>query len=126
MSKQGPLTEGQWAMFRSRMEELANPKPDAIKSPVGDTYLAEVVLILMDRIDDLEQRLSRSVPAPSAVVRRRLATLSQEDWDAFLANYGEYLMDGWDELRAIRTALGTLLVRLEQKQKQAKGSRKRA
>jgi len=126
VSKQRPLTEGQWAMFRSRMEELANPNTDAITSPVRDTYLAEVVLILMDRIDDLEQRLSRAAPTLSAVGQRRLATLTQEDWDAFLANYGEYLMDGWDELRAFRTALATLLVQLEQKQKQAKGSQKRA
>jgi hypothetical protein len=126
VSEQGPLSEGQWAIFRSRMEELANSKPDAIELPVRDTYLAEVVLILMDRIDDLEQRLSRSVSPLHSVVRDRLSTLTEEDWDAFLANYGEYLMDGWDELRAFRTALATLLVQLEQKQKQAKGSQKRA
>ena len=112
-------------MFRSRMEELANPKPDAIKPPIRDTYLAEMVLILMDRIDHLEQRFSGSVPTVSAV-ERRLARLTQEDWETFLANYGDYLMDGWDELRAFRTALGTLLVQLEQKQKQIKERHKRA
>ena len=125
MSKQGQLTDRQWAMFRSRMEELANPTPDAIKPPIRDTYLAEMVLILMDRIDHLEQRFSGSVPTVSAV-ERRLARLTQEDWETFLANYGDYLMDGWDELRAFRTALGTLLVQLEQKQKQIKERHKRA
>lgn len=62
--------------------------------------MAEVVLILMDRIDDLEQQQSQSVSPLSAAVRHRLAALTQEDWDTFLANYGEYLMDGWGELRA--------------------------
>jgi hypothetical protein len=52
--------------------------------------------------------------------------MTQEDWDGFLSDYGEYVMDGWDDLRAFRTALGSLLVRLERKQKQSKVSRKRA
>jgi hypothetical protein len=111
-------------MFRSRMEELAQPEPGRAKSTVKDSYLAEVVLLLIDRLDDLEQRFSRSPPAP--VLRRGLAAMTQEDWDGFLSDYGEYVMDGWDDLRAFRTALGSLLVRLERKQKQSKVSRKRA
>jgi uncharacterized membrane protein YccC len=126
VSELGPLTDRQWAIFRSRMEELANPQGDGITSPVRHSYLAEMVLILMDRLDDLEQRLSRSVSPLSAVVRRELATLTQEDWDAFLAEHGQYVMDGWGDLRAFRTALGTLLAQLERKQKQTKGRRKRA
>ena len=113
-------------MFRSRMEELANPGADTIGSPVVDGYLAEVVLILMDRIDDLEQQLSRSVSPLSAVVRSRLDALTQEDWDAFLANYRQYVMDGWGEFRAMRSALGTLLLQLEQREKHARGKEKRA
>jgi hypothetical protein len=126
VSHRGPLTDRQWAIFRSRMEELANRKPDAVTSPVRDSYLAEVVLLLMDRLDDLEQRLSQPVSPPGAVVRRRLTILTQEDWEAFLAEYGEYVMDGWGDLRAFRTALGSLLAQLEQKQKRPKGGQKRA
>jgi hypothetical protein len=122
--KQGHVTDRQWAIFRSRMEDLANRKPDA---PVGDSYLAEVVLLLMDRLDDLDQRLSRSSGSPfSPLVRRRLAALTQDDWDGFLAEYRQYVIDGWGDLRAFRTALGTLLAQLEQEQKQSKGSQKQA
>jgi hypothetical protein len=119
-----PLTDSQWAMFRSRMEELAQPEPGTATSTVKDSYLAEVVLLLMDRLDDLEQRFSRSPATP--VLRRGLSALTEEDWDGFLSEYGEYVMDGWDDLRAFRTALGSLLVRLERKQKQRKGRQKRA
>jgi hypothetical protein len=108
------------------MEELADRKPDTTTPPVKDTYFAEVVLLLMDRLDDLELRLSRSGAPFSPLLRRRLAALSQEDWDAFLAEYRQYVIDGWGDLRAFRTALGTLLAQLEQKQKQGKGSQKRA
>jgi len=106
------------------MEELANPKPDTARPTVSDSYLAEVVLLLMDRLDDLEQRFSR--PPTSPVLRRGVAALTQEDWDAFLLEYGEYVMDGWGDLRAFRTALGSLLAQLEQKQKRPKGGQKRA
>jgi hypothetical protein len=126
VNEHGSLTKRQWEMFRSRMEELANPGADAIGSPVVDSYLAEVVLILMDRIDDLEQQLSRSVSPLSAVVRSRLDALTQEDWDAFLANYRQYVVDGWGEFRAMRSALGTLLLQLEQRERQARGKEKRA
>jgi hypothetical protein len=126
VSQRGPLTDSQWAIFRARMEELANAKPTDLPAPVRDSYLAEVVLLLIDRLDDLEQRLSRSGSAFSPVARHRLAALTQEGWDAFLAEYRQYVIDGWGDLRAFRTALGTLLIQLEQKQKESKGSRKRA
>jgi hypothetical protein len=90
-------------------------------SPVRDSYLAEVVLLLIDRLDDLEQRLDPSTPSVSPVLRRGLAELTQEDRDAFLTEYGEYVMDGWGDLRAFRTALGSLLVRLSGSQNKAKG-----
>ena len=126
MRKQDHVTDRQWAIFRSRMEELANAKADGIPSPVRDGYLAEVVLLLIDRLDDLEQRLSPSAFPTSPVLRRGLAALTQEDWDAFLSEYGEYVMDGWGDLRAFRTALGTLLATLEQREKQPKGGQKQA
>lgn len=126
MRKQGHLTDRQWAIFRTRMEELANRKPKGGSSPIRENYLGEVVLLLMDRLDDLERRFSRSGSPFSPEVRRRLAALNQEDWDAFLAEYGQYVTDGWSDVRAFRTALGTLLVSLEHKQKETKGGRKRA
>jgi Fe-S-cluster formation regulator IscX/YfhJ len=121
-----PLTDSQWASFRARMEELANAKPDAEPSTVRDSYLAGVVLLLVDRLDDIEQRLSPSAARAGSEFRGALAALKQEDWDAFRSEYGEYVMDGWTDLRAFRTALGSLLVRLERKQEQRKGGRKRA
>jgi hypothetical protein len=121
-SQREPLTDSQWAIFRARMEELANAKPNDLPAPVRDSYLAEVVLLLMDRLDDLEQRLS----PVSSILHRGLAALTQEDWDAFLSEYGQYVKDGWGDLRAFRTALGSLLVKLERKQKQGKARRKRA
>jgi hypothetical protein len=124
VNDQGPLTDRQWAIFRSRMEELARSKPNVGASPVKDAYLAEVVLLLIDRLDELEHRLPLSPTSPE--LRHRLAALTQEDWDAFRGEYEQYVRDGWGDLRAFRTALGTLLVQLEQKQKQTDGRQKHA
>jgi hypothetical protein len=123
-NRRGPLSESQWAMFRARMEELAQPAGNTAPATVKGSYFAEVVLLLMDRLDELEERFSEAPATP--VVRRGLAALTEEDWNSFLSEYGEYVMDGWDDLRAFSTALGTLLVRLERKQKQSRGKRKRA
>jgi hypothetical protein len=126
VSQRGPLTDSQWTIFRARMEELANAKANDLPAPVRDSYLAEVVLLLIDRLDDLEQRLSPSISLANPAVRRGLAALTQADWDAFLSEYGEYVMDGWGDLRAFRTALGSLLAQLEQKEKQTKESQRQA
>src|SRR3982750_2482639 len=102
------------------MEELANPGAKASTASVRDGYLAEVVLLLMDRLDQVAERVFQPVIRLDPQIARQLTSLTQEDWDAFLAEYGQYVMDGWGELRAFHTALGTLLVQLEQKQKKAK------
>jgi hypothetical protein len=51
-----PLTDAQWAMLRARMEEIAegNTRSQVKLNPVE---LAGYVLLLLDRIDDLEKRI---------------------------------------------------------------------
>jgi hypothetical protein len=50
------LTDAQWQLFRSQMEAVAegNERSQLKLNPVE---LAEMVLLLMDRIDNLEKRL---------------------------------------------------------------------
>jgi hypothetical protein len=51
------VTDQQWAIFRTKMEEIAGSNvrsPQAAMSPVE---MAEMVLLLMDRIDYLEKRI---------------------------------------------------------------------
>jgi hypothetical protein len=53
-----PLTDEQWASFRDQMEAIAEGNartPEGHK--VNPVELAEMVLLLMDRIDDLEKRI---------------------------------------------------------------------
>jgi hypothetical protein len=51
------LTEEQWRLLRDRMEDIAegNTRSRVKLDPVE---VAEYVLMLMDRIDDLEKKLS--------------------------------------------------------------------
>jgi hypothetical protein len=51
------LTEEQWRLFRAKMEEIAegNTRSRVQLNPVA---VAEAMLVLMDRIDELEKKLS--------------------------------------------------------------------
>jgi DnaJ-domain-containing protein 1 len=51
------LTEAEWRLLRQRMEEIAegNTRSRVQLNPVE---VAEYMLMLMDRIDDLERKLS--------------------------------------------------------------------
>jgi hypothetical protein len=51
------LTEEQWRLFRAKMEEIAegNTRSRVKLNPVA---VAEAMLVLMDRIDELEKKLS--------------------------------------------------------------------
>jgi hypothetical protein len=49
------LTDEQWRIFRARLEELAERASSG--SEVSREELAEMLLLLVDRIDDLEKRL---------------------------------------------------------------------
>jgi DnaJ-domain-containing protein 1 len=51
------LTEAEWRLLRQRMEEIAegNARSRVQLNPVE---VAEYMLMLMDRIDDLERKLS--------------------------------------------------------------------
>jgi hypothetical protein len=53
----GALTEEQWRLFRAKMEEIAegNTRSRVQLNPVA---VAEAMLVLMDRIDELEKKLS--------------------------------------------------------------------
>ena len=52
-----PLTEEQWRLLRQRMEALAEGNVTA-QVRLNPVQLAGFVLLLMDRIDDLEKRLA--------------------------------------------------------------------
>jgi hypothetical protein len=51
-----PLSDTQWQLFRNKMEEVAegNTRSGVKLNPIE---VAEALLILMDRIDELEKRL---------------------------------------------------------------------
>ena len=50
------LTDDQWRIFRAQLEQLAE---DNARSPtvVRSAEMAEMLLLLVDRIDELEKRL---------------------------------------------------------------------
>ena len=52
-----PLTEQQWRLLRQRMEAIAEGNVTA-QVRVNPAELAGFVLLLMDRIDDLEKRMA--------------------------------------------------------------------
>ena len=52
-----PLTEQQWRILRQRMEAIAEGNVTA-QVRLNPVELAGFVLLLMDRIDDLEKRLA--------------------------------------------------------------------
>jgi hypothetical protein len=51
-----PLSDAQWQIFREQMEQIAeqNTRSQVQLNPVA---IAEAMLVLMDRIDELEKRL---------------------------------------------------------------------
>jgi hypothetical protein len=53
----GTLTEEQWRLFRAKMEEIAegNTRSQVKLNPIA---VAEAMLVLMDRMDELEKKLS--------------------------------------------------------------------
>jgi hypothetical protein len=52
-----PLTEQQWRILRQRMELIAEGNLTG-QVQLNPTELAGFVLLLMDRIDDLEKRMA--------------------------------------------------------------------
>jgi hypothetical protein len=53
------ITDAQWREFRKRMEEISEAKARGSRSiGIENELLAEMVLLLMDRIDDLEKRIA--------------------------------------------------------------------
>jgi DnaJ-domain-containing protein 1 len=51
------LTEAQWRLLRQRMEEIAEGNT-RYRVQLNPIEVAEYMLMLMDRIDDLERKLS--------------------------------------------------------------------
>jgi hypothetical protein len=51
------LTEAQWRLLRQRMEEIAEGNTRS-RLQLNPVEVAEYMLMLMDRIDDLERKLS--------------------------------------------------------------------
>lgn len=53
-----PLTDQQWRAFRDRLEELAERAASGRQAEVTREELAAMLLIVLDRLDDLEKRLT--------------------------------------------------------------------
>jgi hypothetical protein len=54
-----PVSDAQWRAFRQKMEQISEENArHPQRRETGAEELAEMVLLLMDRIDDLERKLS--------------------------------------------------------------------
>jgi hypothetical protein len=51
-----PLTDEQWRIFRAQLEQLAEANARS-PSVVRSAEMAEMLLLLVDRIDELEKRM---------------------------------------------------------------------
>jgi hypothetical protein len=51
-----PLTDEQWRIFRAQLEQLAEANARS-PSVVRSAEMAEMLLLLVDRIDELEKRI---------------------------------------------------------------------
>lgn len=56
MTDHFPLSDDQWQLFRARLEQLAEADARS-PSQVSHAELGELLLILMYRLDDLEERI---------------------------------------------------------------------
>lgn len=52
-----PLSEAQWQAFRQRMEEMAKGEAKAVELGLNPELLGELVLLLIDRIDELQKKI---------------------------------------------------------------------
>lgn len=57
MTDPSKLTEPQWRLLRQKMEEIAEGNT-RYRLQLNPVEVAEYMLMLMDRIEDLEKRLS--------------------------------------------------------------------
>jgi hypothetical protein len=53
-----PLTDQQWILFRAQMEAVAEGNERLPRWTMNPVEVAEMMLLLMDRIDDLEKRIA--------------------------------------------------------------------
>jgi hypothetical protein len=53
-----PLTEQQWILFRAQMEAVAEGNERSPRWSMNPVEVAEMMLLLMDRIDELEKRIA--------------------------------------------------------------------
>jgi hypothetical protein len=52
-----PVSEAQWQAFRQRMEQMAKGEQKAVELGLNPELLGELVLLLIDRIDDLQRKI---------------------------------------------------------------------
>jgi hypothetical protein len=57
MNRPSRLTDAQWQTFRKRIEALAEARAQSPEHEVNKAELAEMLLLLVDRIDDLQRRI---------------------------------------------------------------------
>jgi hypothetical protein len=52
------LTDQQWVLFRAQMEAVAEGNERSPRWTMNPVEVAEIMLLLMDRIDELEKRIA--------------------------------------------------------------------
>lgn len=57
LNQPGKVTDQQWAILRVKMEEIAGGNVRSPPAAINPVEMAEVLLLLMDRIDYLEKRI---------------------------------------------------------------------
>jgi hypothetical protein len=58
LNQPGKVTDQQWAILRVKMEEIAEGNVRSPEAAINPVEMAEMLLLLMDRIDHLEKRIA--------------------------------------------------------------------
>jgi hypothetical protein len=57
MAEMRPVTDEQWRLLRNRMEMIAEGNERSPRWAINPVEMAELMLFLMDRIDQLQQKI---------------------------------------------------------------------
>lgn len=60
LNRPGKVTDQQWAILRVKIEEIAESNVRSPEAAINPAEMAEMLLLLMDRIDYLEKRISEA------------------------------------------------------------------
>ena len=60
LNQPGKVTDQQWAILRVKIEEIAESNVRSPEAAINPAEMAVMLLLLMDRIDYLEKRISEA------------------------------------------------------------------